>query len=232
MSNFDPGSVNGLVGLWDFLSGSSTKDTGLADGIAQNGHFHGHAFASGGQAHFDGYGDYFDVSGTDAPFDMDKGTLEVSFSLDKVSGDQTIVNRGEYDDKSSEGHFMITVKGSGEIEVRHHSNGEHGHLDSPDGFVNPGDEVKVTYSWDIATGATATFENITTGETETVTEDMPGLTMDIGDNDAENFTFGAREKDDGEYDDFMDGKISYVAIYDTPSAGPGPSGAVDGEDSS
>ncbi|MBK1634392.1 hypothetical protein CKO19_01410 [Rhodovulum adriaticum] len=38
--------------------------------------------------------------------------------------------------------------------------------------------------------------------------------MDIGDNDDENFTIGAREEDDGDYDDPFDGKIAYVAVSD------------------
>ena len=37
MANFDPNSVNNLIGLWDFIRGNETADTGLDDGIAQNG---------------------------------------------------------------------------------------------------------------------------------------------------------------------------------------------------
>jgi hypothetical protein len=86
MPNFDPNSVNNLVGLWDFIAGNETADTGLDDGVAQNGHFHGNAFASGDQAHFDGHGDYFDVSGNDDPFDLSKGTIEIQFTQDAHVG--------------------------------------------------------------------------------------------------------------------------------------------------
>ena len=86
MPDFDPNSVNNLVGLWDFIAGNETADTGLDDGIAQNGHFHGNAFASGDQAHFDGRGDYFDVSGNDDSFDLAKGTIEIQFTQDAHVG--------------------------------------------------------------------------------------------------------------------------------------------------
>lgn len=74
---FDDANATNLVGLWDFASTAPTSDTGLADGIAQNGHLHG-AHITGDRLVTDGYHDYFDVSGADAPFDLDVGTLRFS----------------------------------------------------------------------------------------------------------------------------------------------------------
>ncbi|MEL7279754.1 MAG: Hint domain-containing protein, partial [Pseudomonadota bacterium] len=55
-----------------------------------------------------------------------------------------------------------------------------------------------------------------------------GLTLDIGDNDDEIFTFGARENKDGEYDQEFDGSIDYVAVYEA-TLSEDPDGIVDGE---
>jgi Ca2+-binding RTX toxin-like protein len=57
-------------------------------------------------------------------------------------------------------------------------------------------------------------ENVTTGASFTQEHDVTGLSLDVGDNDDENFTFGAREVNDGEYDQFFKGDINYVAIFD------------------
>jgi len=219
MTNFsDPGSVDGLIGLWDFRSGAENKDTGLDDGVAQNGHFHGGAYASSDQLKLDGYCDYFDVSGEDAPFDLSEGTIEVQFQQDQQVGTSpdVLVNRGEYCDKHSEGWFAIRVTEHGEVLVDHYTkDGTVATLKTDPGLVDPHDVINVSYSWDADTGATLTVENLTDGTSQTVESDVTGLTMDIGDNDDENFTFGAREVDDGEYDQYFDGKIDYVAIYDS-----------------
>lgn len=61
--NFNDPFAQNLVGLWDFLSGGETDDTGLADGIAQGGDTRGNVSFSGGRANFDGKGDVFDVAG-------------------------------------------------------------------------------------------------------------------------------------------------------------------------
>ncbi len=234
MPNFDPSTVTNLVGLWDFRSGATTADTGLDDGIAQNGEFAGNANASGDFAHFDGNGDDFDVDGgagatTDAPFDMASGTIEVQFVQDAHVGTSpdTIVNRGEYADRSSEGYFNISVQANGAIRVIHCANGEDAVLTTSPGLVGPGQDVNVTYTWDEATGVSLVVENLDSGSSQTVTSGTTGLTMEIGDNDYENFTFGARESDDGVKDEFFDGSIDYVAIYE--AAGPEADGAVDGE---
>ena len=232
MSNFDPNSVTGLVGLWDFRSGATTADTGLDDGIAQNGHFHGNAGASGDRAHFDGYDDYFDVSGADAPFDLAAGTIEVQFTQDQHIGSSpdTLVSRGEAADWNTEGYFSISVLADGSIQAMHCMPGQESILTTNPGFFSPGDTVNVKYTWDESSGAQLVVENLTTGGTATVSTTQTGLTMAIGDNDDENFTFGAREQDDGVYDREFDGSIDYVAIYESSVPDPQPDGAVDGED--
>ncbi|AHM04972.1 type I secretion target repeat protein [Roseibacterium elongatum DSM 19469] len=232
MTNFsDPGSVTGLIGLWDFRSGAENKDTGLDDGFAQNGHFHGDAAASGDQMVTDGHGDFFDVTGVDDPFDLKEGTIEVQFTQDAQVGTSpdVVVNRGEFDDKDDEGWFAIKVTKDGKVVVDHYTkDGTVSTLETAPGVVDPGDVINASYSWDAETGAKLTVENVTDGTSQSVETDTKGLTMDIGDNDDESFTFGAREEDDGDYDQFFKGAIDYVAIYDT--AEPGGDFIVEGSD--
>lgn len=227
MANFDPNAVTGLIGLWDFRNGAETADTGLDDGIAQNGHFDGHGTpgsASGDRAHFDG-SQWFDVNGdnggpAESAFDLSRGTIETQFTQDVHVGSSpdTIVNRGEFNDMAHEGWFGIQVTHDGKVIVQHCPIGPNGtvidaYIDTPAHFFSPGDTVNVKYSWDAATGASAKIVNTTTGATFEETVNIVGLTLDIGDNDDEIFTFGAREVDDGHYNEKFDGSIDYVAVY-------------------
>ncbi len=231
-NNFnDPFAAN-LVGLWDFLSSDPDADSGLADGIAQDGEFEGDAFASGDALQTDGRGDYFDVNGgNDGPFDLTEGSVAVQFTQDAHVGtsDDTLVNRGEFADRTSEGFFNIGVTLGGAVNVRHVDGGEDVQASTPDGFFSPGETVKATYTWSEAEGGRFLVENLTTGESYSEDIDVTGLTMEIGDNDDESWTFGARERDDGRYDHFFDGSIDYVAVYNTDILGE-PDGVVSGND--
>ncbi len=220
MTNFtDPSNISNLVGLWDFRSGATNSDTGLADGIAQNGHFEGGAFASHDQLRTDGHSDWFDVAGPDHPFDLPRGTIEVQFTQTdhKGSGPNTVVNRGEFCDVRHEGYFGISVTHDGRVELLHQMADSDGgaklDLKTAAHFFSEGDTLNVVYSWDQATGATFTVENLTKGTSVALKSNVTGLTFDIGDNDDENFTFGAREEDDGHYDEFFKGAIDYVAVF-------------------
>lgn len=225
----DPAAEN-LIGLWDFTSGADNADTGLADGIAQDGNTFGDATTSSDALRLDGNG-HFDTAGADDPFDLSQGTIMVQFSQDNHVGSSpdTIVSRGEYCDRDAEGYFNIQVTAQGAVTVSHHS-GEELSLSTSDGFFSAGDEVRVAYSWDENGTGTFVVENVTTGETHTEEFDSTGLSMDIGDNDDENFTFGARESDDGHYDQHFDGHIDYVAIFDTDVVNADGEGIVEGTD--
>ncbi|TCP61417.1 intein [Rhodovulum bhavnagarense] len=218
-----------VIGLWEFDDGCSyyARDTGLDDGVAQNGTYENGANDYGGWLTLDGYNDRVDVDGKDTPFDLSAGTIQTRFIADgsysKCGGTQleggTLVNRGEYADRYDEGYFGLSTTASGAVMVEHYAAGASVTLSTQDGFYAMGDEVTVTYSWDADGGATLIVLNATTGQTAMLSDDtVTGLTLDIGDNDDENFTFGAREVDDGKYDDHFDGKIAFVAVYDQPVA--------------
>ncbi|WP_299692465.1 Ig-like domain-containing protein [uncultured Tateyamaria sp.] len=234
--NFNDPFATNLIGLWDFLNGNENGDTGNADGLTQNGTPENGANISGGRLHLDGHNDRFDVEGdnggpNESAFDLNEGTISVQFTQEEHIGTShdTLVNRGEYADRSSEGWFGIQVSQDGEVKVLHYVDGDVAVLKTSTNFFDQGDNVKATYSWDASSGLTFTVENLTTGETQVVESDKTGFSMDIGDNDDEIFTFGAREADDGSYDQFFKGSIDYVAVYDRDIQAVEPDGVVDGE---
>ncbi|WP_057796760.1 tandem-95 repeat protein [Roseovarius atlanticus] len=247
MANFDPSSVTGLIGLWDFKSGAEKKDTGLDDGVAQNAtHGDGNAInvSFSGDRLIVGAGSnshptVLDVkadpnsSADDEQFNLDRGTIETQFTQFSHSGssEDVILSRGEKDiDKHDEGFFEIRVTKDGKVQTYHNTNDGDAvaTLSTSAGFFKPGELVNVKYSFDVDTGATLTVENLTTGKIEMIESDEKGLTFDLTDNDDEEFSFGARESDDSVYDKEFQGAIDYVALYESAKAGP--DGAVDGED--
>ncbi len=219
-----------LIALWDFLDGSKSKDTGLDDGIAQNGVFKGDAKATDGRLVLDGHGEWFEVDGDNGSFDLDAGTIIVQFTQDAQVGSSpdTLVSRGEYKDRDDEGFLDIRVTDDGEVEVFHSTGSTNASLSTDKHVFKPGDVVEVFYGWDATQGATLRVVNKTQNTEELVSNDTTGLTLDIGDQDDEDLVIGAREQNDGgPFDRFFDGKIDYVAIYyaDVTSQ---PDGIVDG----
>ncbi|SEK97755.1 Hint domain-containing protein [Pacificibacter marinus] len=225
----DPAAQN-LVGLWDFSDGAAKADTGLADGIAQNGTYIGDASYSTDALRLGGNG-RFSVSGDDDPFDLDEGTIMVQFNQSSQVGSSpdTIVSRGEYADRGSEGYFNIQVTAQGAVTVYHNS-GEKLSLSTDNGFFSTGDEVRVAYTWDEDGTGTFVVENVTDGTSYSEDFDSTGLSMDIGDNDNQNFTFGARESDDGSYDQYFNGHIDYVAVFNADVVNTNGDGIVEGTD--
>ncbi len=216
-NNFDDPNASNLIGLWDFLGSGPRDDTGLADGIAQDGHLQGDASISGGALHTGGCGMFEVNGGNDAPFNLAQGTIAVTFTQDNHIGSSpdTIVNRGEQADANQEGWFEISVTREGAVQVWHCDNGHDVNLTTGPGFFDEGDTIKASYSWSPDNGLTLEVQNLTQGTDATVSAENPGLTMDVTDNDDESWTFGARETDDGQYGNHFDGSIDYVAIYDT-----------------
>jgi Ca2+-binding RTX toxin-like protein len=205
-----------LIGFWDFRTGAEADDTGLDDGIAQDGVFQNGAVSDGEALCLDGDDDRFDVSGEDGPFDLAQGSIVVEFN--QAGNDngtfQTVVNRGEFWDAGREGYFEIHVDQDGSVVVTHTSGTASITESTGPGIMVPGDDVRATYTWSDTDGGQFLVENLTTGASSSTDITQTGLTMDIGGNDNENFTFGARENTDDEFLKFFEGKIDYVAVYD------------------
>lgn len=226
----DPSAEN-LIGLWDFSNDAKAADTGLADGIAQNGSFSGGAYATSEALRLDGSGDYFTVNGDDEPFELSQGTIMLQFNQTEQVGSSpdTVVSRGEYDRCNEDGFFAIKVTESGAVTVSHYSGDEELFLSTGENFFEPGDEVRVAYTWDENGTGTFVVENVTTGGDYSEDFDSTGLNFDIGEDDQGSFTFGATQTSDCDYDSYFNGHIDYVAVFDTDVVNMG-NGIVDGTD--
>lgn len=220
-NNFTDSFPANLLGLWDFRVGNEPDDTGLDDGVAQDGVFVNGAVATGDQLVLDGVSQqHFDTFGTDTPFDLSEGTLITEFTQFGNTGVafQSVVNRGTFWHQPDDGYFEIHVTETGAVEVFHQSGPTLGGTSifetTGAGFFTPNDTVRVTYTWSETGGGAFTVQNLTAGGTFTTNITTPGLTMAIGDTTLQNFTFGARENTEEEFMKFFNGQIDYVAIYD------------------
>ncbi len=227
--NFDNPYSATLIGLWDFRSGFETDDTGLGDGIAQDGALAGGGITAGDQYFGDGFGARFDVDdGDDQEFDLDTGSIEASFSLNALSGTQTIVSRGLAGaDGNDENQFEIRVTDDGQVQVFHAEGGDEALLTTDAGFLDAGDQIKVTYAW-TPDGVQVVFENTTDGTTATDEVDGVSLSMDITSPSEQSFVIGARETTEGTYDQNLNGSIDYVAVLDDDVIAEGLDGIVEG----
>ncbi|SPJ29712.1 Hint domain-containing protein [Falsiruegeria mediterranea] len=231
-TNFDNPYLANVIGLWDFRPTAETNDTGLGDGIAQDGTPVGDPdFTAGWMFTNDSDTQRFDVDdGDDAPFDLNKGTIITEFrSFDTTdAGSETVVSRGVEDSneesdggegtQTDSGFFEVRVTEDGAVEVYHRSGGTESLLSSSDGFVGGGDVIKVSYSWS-EDGVAVQVENLTQGTSETITGDTPGLTLDVTTGEEQSFTIGARETVEDSFDQHFYGGIDYVAVLDEPVIG-------------
>ena len=213
-STTDPNAAH-LVGFWDFLDGQETADTGLADGIAQDGQTFGDAEVEDGALELDGRRDYFSTRGEDTPFDLSEGTIAVRFRQGDVSNNarDVLVNRGEFSDRSSDGYFALGVTGDGRVTVTHFSDGARLSLRTENCLFSEDDDVRITYGWSAESGGTLLVENLTTGLRESIDFETKGLSLATTDDDGENFTFGAREIRENSYGRYFEGSIDSVAVY-------------------
>ncbi|SDC17717.1 Hint domain-containing protein [Ruegeria marina] len=234
-TNFDnPYSAN-LIGLWDFRPGAEANDTGLDDGIAQDGTpVNDPAFSAGWI--YTGYPDQrMDIDdGDDDQFDLEEGTIVTSFryfggNSALSEGPYTVLSRGVEDSGNVDdgqgttpgadsGFFEVRVTDDGAVEVLHRSNGIEEVLSTSSGFFVAGDVVTVTYSWS-EYGLDMKVLNETQGTQTMVSSDQTGMTLDVTTGDEQSFTIGAREATEGVFDQNFDGGIDYVAVLDAPVLG-------------
>ncbi len=243
-TNFDnPYSAN-LIGLWDFRPNFETNDTGLDDGIAQDGTpVDTPDFSAGWMFTGAGDSDRMDIDdGDDEPFDLDEGTIIASFRPfgfgstvasggSPTSGNQTIVSRGveqSSGEANDSGFFEMRVTPAGRIEVTHRDGGTEQVLSGSDGFFNDGDIVTAAYTFSTDGKQTLTLENKTQGTSETTSGEADGLTLDVTGAAEQSFSLGAREATDGSFDQNFFGGIDYVAVLDAPVNGGDLDGIVDG----
>jgi hypothetical protein len=228
--NFDnPYSAN-LIGLWDFRQGYTEDDSGLGDGIAQDGTGSGGANYAGGWMLGNGSSSQFNVAGdNDDPFDLTTGTVITSFKSNTFpgSGDQTVVSRGLSSEDDADGeNFVIRTTEDGTVQLTHADDGNLVEFATDPGFFATGDVVTVSYGWSPG-GVTLVVENTTQGTSYTTGDDIVGMTMDVAADGEDSFVIGA----DGDGGNSFSGGIDYVAVLDdnvvVPSGG-GLDGIVEG----
>ncbi len=228
--NFDnPYSAN-LVGLWDFRTGFENDDSGLGDGIAQDGSLGGGQIA-GGWLVGDGSNTRFDVDdGNDAEFDLSEGSIETGFKVNAVGAGQTVVSRGLSGTNGTDDDFFeIRVTEDGAVEIYHADGSDSALLSTDPGFLEPGEFIKVTYTWG-TDGVQMRVVNTADGTTVTDGQDGVSLSLDITDPSEQSFAIGARETTEGSYDQNFDGFIDYVAVFDDDVLSEGLDGIVEGSE--
>ncbi len=168
-----------VFALYNFNdTGTTAADSALGNG-AQNGVYINGAVAGGGQARLDGDNDLIKIY-QDPAFQMTRGTLDIQFSLsdDPQTCTQTVVSRDSAGQTA--GGYHIDVLQNGAVVIRHETPAGTTSFGTEPGFAQPGDEIKLSYSWDQGgTGGALVINNLTSdaGFSQAVPNT---LTMDMG----------------------------------------------------
>lgn len=208
-------------------------DSATSDG-AQNGIYFNGAVSDGEQAVFDGLNDLVKIGVSDT-FQLDRGTLEIQFTIDPDTNFQiprTVLSR----DSSgvTDGGFSIQILDGGVVSVTHETATGSQVFTTEPGFFTPGDEISLSYSWDFGgDGGVLSINNMTSGST--FTDDVPNtLTMDMGAIN-QNWIIGAGQSLSpagtlANINSFFQGSVEYFSISDTVDniAPPPPPPVLDG----
>ncbi|MGL5011433.1 MAG: Ig-like domain-containing protein, partial [Paracoccaceae bacterium] len=169
-----------VFALYNFdEAGSPVLDSALSNG-AQNGKYINGAAPVDGLATLDGCDDLVKIY-QDQAFQLDRGTLEIQFTQAAHTGNgpNTILSRDSVGENA--GGYRIDVLANGAIQIVHETEGGSESFGTPADFLDAGDEINLSYSWDEGgSGGRLVIENLTTG----ATFDAPvpnTLTMDQAD---------------------------------------------------
>jgi len=167
-----------VFALYNFDDTDTTaRDVALGNG-AQNGIYLNGATASGGAVVLDGVDDLVKLY-PDASFQMDRGTLDIDFTLgnDALTGTQTVLSRDSAG--TTDGGYRIEILADGSVVISHETATGVESFGTAPGFANPGDSISLSYSWDQGgTGGRLVIENTTTGGS--FSDAVPNtLTMDM-----------------------------------------------------
>lgn len=225
-----------VIALYNFDdTGTTALDSvpanGLQDGLYING-----ATSVGGQAVLDGQNDLIKLR-PDSIFQLDRGTLEIQFTTSStpLTDPKTILSRDSAG--VTEGGFHIDVLPDGSVLVSHEGASGVTTFQTPAGFYQPGAELKVTYSWDQATGGHLDIDNLTDGGTYDAAVPA-GLTMDMsGAGINQPWIVGAGQSTStpdqlDNIDQHFGGSVEYFSISDSTDNIPDPTrdGIVRGTD--
>ncbi len=180
-----------VFALYNFDDTDTTiRDSALANG-AQNGLYMNGATASGGDVLLDGVNDIAKIFNSPI-FQMDRGTLAIEFSQTAHvgTGPNTVLSRDSVGNADG-GGFRIEVLQDGAIVVSHETASDTVIYRTDPGFLRPGDDIDLSYSWDRggAEPGQLVIRNLTTGDA--FRDDVPNtLTMNTG-SENQNWIVGA-----------------------------------------
>lgn len=153
-------------------------DSAVGNG-AQNGLYLNGAASAGGQAVLDGVDDFVKIY-PNGVFQMDRGTLDLTFTrgTEAMTGPETVLSRDSVGETA--GGYRVDVLPDGSVRVSHESPATTLVWTTPAGFSNPGDTIRLSYSWDQGgAGGQLVLTNDTTPGT--FTAEVPNtVTMDQG----------------------------------------------------
>lgn len=126
-----------VFALYNFNDADDTAlDSALGNG-AQLGHYVNGAVAGGGQAVLDGVDDLVKIY-QDPTFQMDRGTLEINFTLSAVplTSTQTVLSRDSVG--TTDGGYRIDIQPDGSVVISHETSTGIETFGTAAGFANPG----------------------------------------------------------------------------------------------
>ena len=145
----------------------------------QLGTYRNGAASAGGQAVLDGQDDLVKIF-QDPAYQMDQGTLDISFTLadQPLTATQTVLSRDSVGDTA--GGYRIEIQADGSVVISHETGTGTETFGTGPGFANPGDAINLSYSWDQGgSGGQLHISNVTTSDS--FQDTVPNtLTMDMG----------------------------------------------------
>ena len=209
-----------VFALYNFDDTDTTiRDSALANG-AQDGLYMNGATTSGGQVVLDGVNDIAKIFNSPI-FQMDRGTLAIQFSQTAHVGlgPNTVLSRDSVGNADG-GGFRVEVLLDGTIVVSHETASDTVIYRTDAGFLQPGDDIDLSYSWDLGGSEPGqlVIRNLTSGTT--FRDDVPNtLTMNMG-SENQNWIVGAGQSASppntlAGIDKHFNGTAEYLSFSDT-----------------
>ena len=209
-----------VFALYNFDDTDTTiRDSALGNG-AQDGLYMNGATTSGGQVVLDGVNDIAKIFNSPV-FQMDRGTLAIQFSQTAHvgMGPNTVLSRDSVGNADG-GGFRIEVLMDGTIVVSHETPSDTVIYRTDPGFLQPGDDIDLSYSWDRGGSEPGqlVIRNLTSGDT--FTDDVPNtLTMNTG-TENQNWIVGGGQSASppntlAGIDKHFNGTAEYLSFSDT-----------------